>query len=289
MNPFTGKGPTGRPVLVVKLDNTVNAQPHAGLVDADLVYIEEVEWGLTRIAAVFSGTLPKVVGPVRSARISDLELMRQFGKPAFAFSGSQRKMHPLIAKARLFALSPDYDSAGFYRVGDRREPYNEMASPKTLLAQAPKASVARDIGLRFSPDTPAGGRAVTSVTATYPDASVEYVWDAKSGSWDVRMNGRPAAAAEGGTQHAATAVIQYVRQSDSGFGDKYGGRTPLLRTTGTGTALVLRDGRAYRVTWSRPKANGGTTFTLPDGQVMTFAPGQTWITLLNKKTPAKLK
>ena len=65
---------TYKPVLVVKLDNTRNAQPHAGLIDADVVYVEEVEYGITRLAAVFSSQTPKRIGPVRSARITDIDV-----------------------------------------------------------------------------------------------------------------------------------------------------------------------------------------------------------------------
>ena len=70
-SPFSGRaGGAGKPVLVVKFDNTPNAQPHTGLKSADIVYVEEVEFGLTRIAAVFSSVQPRAVGPVRSARSS---------------------------------------------------------------------------------------------------------------------------------------------------------------------------------------------------------------------------
>ena len=97
-----------------------------------------------------------------------------------------------------------------------------------------------------------------------------------------------ATATEGGIQHASTVVLQYVRQTDSGFGDRYGGKTPKLDTVGTGKAWVLRDGRAYYVTWSRPVATGGTTFTGPDGQVVAFAPGQVWIALVNSRTKVSI-
>lgn len=286
-SPLSGRaGGAGKPVLVVKIDNTTAAQPHAGLQDADVVYVEEVEWGLTRLAAVFSTELPKVVGPVRSARISDLELLGQYGRPAFAFSGSQRKMHPLIARAKLFELSPDYGTAGFYRVSDRRSPWNEMASPAALLKQAPKASAAKDIGFRFDVNVPAGGTAAKSVTAPYPASQAKFVWNAENGQYDVWLNKAAARSAAGGTQHASTVVIQYVKQYDSGFGDKFGGRTPKEDTIGSGRALVLRDGQVYKVRWKRPSMARGTTFTLPGGQVLTFAPGQVWVALVDKKRKA---
>ena len=82
------------PVLVVKLDNTRNSEPHEGLEDADVVYLEQVEGGLTRYAAVFSTRIPTSIGPIRSARISDIDLFAQYGKVAFAYSGAQHRLRP---------------------------------------------------------------------------------------------------------------------------------------------------------------------------------------------------
>ena len=288
-SPFSGRaGGAGKPVLVVKFDNTPNAQPHTGLKSADIVYVEEVEFGLTRIAAVFSSVQPRAVGPVRSARISDIDLLAQFGRPAFAYSGAQHKMRPVLAKASIYDVSGDKGPSGYYRDPHRKAPYNFFGVPARLLARAPKASLSRDIGFVFSADAPAGGRAVKSVTANYPSSQAKFVWNAKATSYDVLLNKKPARATEGGTQHATTVVIQYVRQHDSGFGDKFGGKTPKLETVGTGKAWVLRDGQAYAVTWTRTSLTSGTTFTGADGQLVPFAAGQIWVVLVNNKTKAVL-
>lgn len=288
-SPLSGRpAGAGKPVLVVKIDNTGNAQPHTGLVKADVVYVEEVEWGLTRLAAVFSSSLPKVVGPVRSARISDIDLLGQYGKPAFAYSGSQKKMHPLLAAAALYDVSGDKGGKGWFREGDRRPPWNFMGQPKLLLERAPKASTSKDIGFVFAYETPAGGTAVRKVTADYPASQAQFVWNPSAKVFDVRLNKRPARATEGGTQKATTVVIQYVKQYDSGFGDSYGGRTPKEETIGSGKGLVLRDGQYWPVTWSRSSRTDGTTFVGADGQVVAFAPGQVWVVLVSKKRPVKL-
>jgi hypothetical protein len=288
-SPLSGRpGGAGKPVLVVKIDNTTNAQPHTGLVKADVVYVEEVEWGLTRLAAVFSSSLPNVVGPVRSARISDIDLLGQYGKPAFAYSGSQKKMHPLLAAASLYDVSGDKGGTGWFRESGRRAPWNFMGQPKALLGRAPKASVSKDIGFVFAYETPSGGTAVSKVTANYPASQAQFVWNPSTRAFDVRLNRRAARATEGGTQKASTVVIQYVKQYDSGFGDSYGGRTPKEETIGTGKGIVLRDGQYWPVTWSRPSRTSGTTFTGADGQVVAFAPGQVWVALVNRKSTAKL-
>ena len=90
-SPFTGEPVRAlKRVLAVKIDNIVTARPQTGLQSADIVYVEPVEGGLTRFMAVFSSRVPTTVGPVRSARESDLYLLPQFGRPAFAWSGATR-------------------------------------------------------------------------------------------------------------------------------------------------------------------------------------------------------
>ena len=288
-SPFSGRaGGAGKQVLVVKFDNTPNAQPHTGLKSADIVYVEEVEYGLTRIAAVFATAIPKIVGPIRSARISDIDLLAQFGRPAFAYSGAQQRMRPVLAAASIYDVSGDKGPAGYYRESSRRAPYNFFARTGELLLRAPRASTAKDIGFTFSTLAQPGGKAVKRVTATYPSSSAAFVWDAASSSWAVWLNGKPARATEGGTQHATTVVIQYVRQTDSGYHDKFGGRTPKLDTVGTGKAWVLRDGKAYSVTWKRSVATGGTSFTDATGAAVAFAPGQVWVALVNRTKPVRI-
>jgi Protein of unknown function (DUF3048) C-terminal domain len=72
--------------------------------------------------------------------------------------------------------------------------------------------------------------------------------------------------------------VQYTQIATSRF-EEYGGRPPYAKSIGSGKAVVLRDGHAYTVRWSRPDGGTGTTYTLPGGQRMLFAPGQTWVVL----------
>jgi Protein of unknown function (DUF3048) C-terminal domain len=73
-------------------------------------------------------------------------------------------------------------------------------------------------------------------------------------------------------------VIQHTTVRTSRFLE-YGKPPPYAESVGSGTALVLRNGKAWTTHWSRPSANAGTTFTTAPGQRMTFAPGQVWIVL----------
>ncbi|MFD0851561.1 DUF3048 domain-containing protein, partial [Actinomadura adrarensis] len=152
------------PVLAVKVENTRQALPQTGVKSADIVYVEQVEGGVTRLMAVYSSKLPSRVGPVRSARISDLHILSQYGRPAFAFSGVQSKMKPHIRQAPLYDISQENAGSAYFRAGPKPIPYNLYANPKDLLKRAPKAEAPRDIGFRFGP-APAGGKPTESFTA----------------------------------------------------------------------------------------------------------------------------
>lgn len=276
-SPFTGEPIHALgPVLAVKIDNVVQARPPTGLTKADIVYLIPVEGGLSRIFAVFSSHFPPVIGPVRSTREDDIEMLRQFGTPAFAFSGAQPQLLPVVEHSRIVDL---YDGrvGGYFRDLNRAAPHNLYATTKQLLAEARGASKARDIGFRFGP-APAGGKVTSAFSVSYPAASFSFHWSARRSAWLVWMDGTPATSAEDGQLKAATVVIQYTRVGTSRFLEE-SVRPPYAYTVGSGRAVVLREGRSYVAHWSRPQADGGTTFTTASGQPMTFARGQIWVVL----------
>jgi len=267
-------------VLAVKLDNTVNSHPHAGLIAADVVYLEEVEYGLTRFMAVFSSHYPRVIGPVRSARLSDLEILQQYGKVAFAFSGAQGPILDDIARAPLYPLSNDAGADGYSRNPDRSAPWDLFADPGELLKGAKKATKANDVGFVFDDEIPPGGEKTREVTAFWPSAQAKFVWSPKEERWLLTMDGSKAMSTEGPQLGGSTVIIQSVDVYPSEYGDAYGGVTPTTETIGKGKAWMFRDGQMWPITWSRPKANAGTTWEFR-GKPIGFDPGQVWILLLD--------
>src|SRR5215469_13711908 len=142
-SPFTGEPVSAlNRVLAVKIDNIVYARPQTGLDHADIVYVLPVEGGLSRFLAVFSSDYPAVLGPVRSAREDDLELLRQFGEPAFAYSGATATLLPYIHRTARIVDLYDGIASGYYRGNSRIAPYNLYARTRQLLKQAPHASKA---------------------------------------------------------------------------------------------------------------------------------------------------
>ncbi|GAA3847863.1 DUF3048 domain-containing protein [Streptomyces coacervatus] len=271
----------GAHVLAVKIDNAPAARPQTGLDSADVVYAEQVEGGLSRLMAVYASTLPKVVGPVRSARESDLELLRQFHDPLLAFSGAQHKLLPLIDSAPLQAEPPEKASAAYFRGTGRPAPHNLYLRPARLMPSPPGMN-ALTTGFHYGA-APAGGKPENTRTIRYPSAGFTFTWSASLHHYLVSMDGRPTVTTDGKRVAPATVVLQYVKVRQSAFHDVLGNNTPYTETVGSGKAQVLRDGRVYDVSWQRGKATGGTQFTTKDGKPVDFAKGQVWVVLAKAK------
>ncbi|MBQ1092723.1 DUF3048 domain-containing protein [Streptomyces sp. B93] len=268
--------PAAGGVLAVKIDNARKARPHTGLDAADIVYVEQVEGGLSRLLAVYATRLPETVGPVRSARESDLELLRQFHRPTLAFSGVQSKLLPLIDEAPLRAEPPGRTREAYFRENDRPAPHNLYLRPDRLLPAAPGARALTTTGFRHGP-APAGGSPETSRTVRFPAASFTFTWSAHRDGWLVAMDGTDARTTDGQRVAPATVVVQHVHIRTSDFHDSNGNVTPYIETVGSGRAEVLRDGKSYDAHWKRDVATDGTRFTTGDGTPLNFADGQVWV------------
>lgn len=275
----TYPGLTGGPVLAVKIDNTAPARPRIGIATADVVYVEPVEGGLTRLLAVFSSTMPAEVGPVRSARESDADLLGNYGKVAFAFSGATDYTMIAIAAGPQVNMSNDQSGRGFRRDGRRVGPYNLIGNTATLLARAGGSVPPGDVGFRFGPAVP-GGRPATTVGTAYQAARVALTWDADRRQYLLTTDGRADLDAADGQVGAATVIVQTVKMHFTDNFDVNGAATPVLSVVGRGPVTVLRDGLAWDGTWSRPDAAAPTTFATAAGTPILLSATPIWVLLV---------
>ena len=286
-NELSGREGSNGPILVVKIDDSTQAHPQIGLEDADIVYIEQVEGGLTRLAAVFSSVIPQRIGPVRSARISDIDILSQFGHVAFAYSGAQKKLLPVIASANLQDLGAQRQSPTIYTTDPaRRQPYAMVLRADLLMDLIKERNyqidTAKSIGFKFG-ELPDGGALTTKAVMHWPAATYSATWSSDESRWLLSHNNSVNVADSGVVLGPTTLIIQMVSITPSEYKDKVGGVTPFSQTVGTGKAYVLRDGQRFLTTWNRPNADSGTTFTFSDGTVMDFDPGQIWIALTDRE------
>ena len=287
INSISGLPGGDGPVLVVKIDDTRQAHPQIGLEDADIVYIEQVEGGLTRLAAIFSSKIPSRIGPVRSARISDIELLEQYGHVAFSYSGAQKKMRPVIEAANLEDLGAQNHSSTIYTTDPNRiEPY-AMVLRADLLMQFVKdknfsISTSKPMGWEFG-GAPDGGVKVKSVHLSWPASSYDAHWSDSEERWLLDHSYEPDIADSGKQLGPKTLVIQLVSITESIYKDKVGGVTPFSATVGQGRGFILRDGRAYEAQWLRTDGASGTSWRTLDGEDISFAKGQIWVALTDKE------
>lgn len=273
-------GPLSGRALAVKIDNTGKSHPHIGMAQADVVYVEPVEGGLTRLLAVFSSALPKEVGPVRSARESDLAILGNYGPVAFAYSGASRYTNRLLDKGREVNLSYGASTQGFRRDPSRPAPYNVIGDPKALLARAKGSVVPKDPGFVFGAP-PAGGAAATEVATRWPAARVSFVWDARRKEYLLSTDGKRDVDPQGRQHGAVTVVVQEVPTHPSKNRDVRGAPTPVVTLTGKGRVTVLRGGQVWRGTWSRSALTAPTSFTGSSGKPLTMDPaGTVWVLLV---------
>ena len=286
-NFFTGLAGENKQILVVKIDDTNAAHPQIGVESADVVYVEQVEGGLTRLAAIYTSKLPPLIGPIRSARISDIELLAQFGRVGFAYSGAQSKMRPVIAAANLENLSAERNPPSIYgKDPDRPGPVDMILKPDLLLERAnanPKIRIETATASVFPFGDASKGETNTAVAKVkWPSAKYELRWDSTNEKWLIYFNEKPNMAANGEHLYADTAIIQIVSITPSIYGDKFGEITPFSKTTGSGKAVMLRDGFSYQISWQRNLETDVTTWMSEDGGVANFKPGRTWIFLTDK-------
>ena len=287
INSISGLPGGDGPVLVVKIDDTRQAHPQIGLEDADIVYIEQVEGGLTRLAAIFSSRIPTRIGPVRSARISDIELLEQYGRVAFAYSGAQKKMRPVIDAANLEDLGAQNHSSTIYTTDpNRTQPYAMVLRADLLMQYVKDKEIAiessQSIGWTFG-DAPSGGVTIESAHISWPASSYDAHWSESEKRWLLDHSYEPDIADSGKRLGPTTLVIQLVSITDSIYKDKVGGVTPFSATIGEGRGYILRDGKAFEAQWLRTDGTSGTSWRSLDGEDISFAKGQIWVALTDKE------
>jgi Protein of unknown function (DUF3048) N-terminal domain/Protein of unknown function (DUF3048) C-terminal domain len=241
---------TARPIVAVKIDNFRLARPQFGLDLADAVIELNVE-GVSRFIALFHTDLPPEVGPVRSARTADLDLLAAMNRPVFAYSGSNAGVDAWIRSAADSGVVVDFSAQrnGCYRrTPDRPGPHNLLLDADCSASESP-AGPARalwTIDARWSP-ADSSSQPDTSFAVSMDGVAIEWTWDSTSSQYLRSQDGVEHLAASG-QQISARTVVELATEYVPSPVDA---RSPNAITVGTGTAVVHRDGRALDAVWTR--------------------------------------
>ena len=273
-----------RPALTVKIDNASAARPQTGINEADVVYEEIVEAGLTRFIAIFQSTSPGTVGPVRSGRTSDPILLEGFDRPLFAYSGANRGTNQAINASPLVDVGYDNAASAYWRSSSRRAPHNLYASTDSLWAlHADRTDVPPapfTFGWEGQP-LPDSAIAAEGVTIDFGRLVADYAWDGSG--WQRSTNGEAHSDAEGVRVAPTNVVVQFTTYGKSAADS----RSPEARTTGSGTAWVFTAGHLMVAEWNRPDPGRPATITI-DGEPVLLQPGRTWVALADAARPGNV-
>lgn len=287
----TDETATQQVAMIVKIDNNnAGARPQRGLVDADIVVEESVEGGESRFLAVFQSNQPDPVGPVRSARTSDIDLMALFGRPSFSSSGGNAGTMRMIRDQDL-AIFAGHDSqfgSLFFRNGDgeirRRAPHNLFVNLTELYAAiSPLGSPPPEFAKFRADDEPLSSSAMTTegVKVRFGNTSAVWRWDANSKAFLREQQGTPHIDPDGRQVSAANVMILMTPYRVSPFD----ARSPEAVSVGSGEAWLLSDGHVTYGKWSRASRSEPYLLTDEAGQTLKLLPGQTWVELLRQEFP----
>ena len=270
-DPLTGGKVSGNPVIAVKVENTSAARPQVGLSQADIVFVQEVEGGQTRLVAIYHSRLPTRLGPVRSARTTDAQLLPLFGKPGLVYSGANRRVQRTLDGASLVPV--------FRLTRDRRRvaPHNVFVDLRQV-ARTEKLGKARSIGWTFAGEPSQRGRPDDTVVSKVGNDTFGFAY--ANGRYTVTWRGeRYRDGDSGAVTRTDNVLVMRVRNVPDGNRDVLGSASVLSETVGRGEVTVYRDGVRIDGRWSREKSSAPLRFTDHNDQEIALKPGQTWVTL----------
>ncbi len=287
----------GRVAIVVKIDNVDAARPQAGLNAADIVFEEQVEGQLTRLMAIFQSTDSTQVGPVRSTRTSDIDIVSALNHPLYAYSGGNKSYVEQLDAAPIVDVgAATYAAPYYFNRGPHDAPHNLYTSTVELSKLAPKGSgppppffVYRAAGQAV---TAAGASPASHVGVTFGMTTAAWDWDAASQRWKRSQDGTPDVLQNGQQIAAANVIVQTIPYVTDGYATGEGVNPPPPipkgETVGTGTAMVFTDGMVIPATWSKASPTSVTEYTAANGQPIMLTPGQTWVELAPTAAPVSV-
>jgi len=274
-----------RPALAVKIENAPEARPQTGLEDADQVWEEVVEGGITRFVAVYHSRVPKTVEPVRSVRPMDPDVVAPLGG-ILAYSGGQKPFIDAVEKSGTQSVIMDRGDAGFSRDPQRAAPHNVVGDPKAFLDQAdddravpPPAQFRYSGGAGEGTAGADGKKAGTLDVTLSPAQRSVWDWSGKREQW-LRSEGSRESVSSSGERHAATNVLALsVDVVDTKYKDPAGAPVPKAELVGKGKGVLASAGKTVSVQWSKKDQASPIELTR-DGEPVELDPGSTWIELV---------
>ena len=268
--------------LSVKIENSSAARPQTGLNSADVVYETIAEGGITRFNCIFQSNVPKTLGPVRSARLSDMWIVPQYDG-LFFFSGASGSVLSKVRSAKLPNLSHGAAGRPYSRASDRSAPHNLMLDTKKANEEAAKKKYATEADLdrlAFERRSAEATPAVDRIEIPFSQANrVRWEYDAEGDRYLRWNNGAVHKDRASGQQVRATNVVVMWAKYTVASKDKVGSVTYDIKLGGEGRATIFKNGGRFDVTWKATR-NSPPRFSDASGAPVRLARGTTWFQVI---------
>ncbi len=283
--PLTGLvDPTGgslmRPALSVKIENTPDALPQWGVDQADVVYEEIVNGGITRLLGVFNSEVPQKIGPVRSVRPTDTQIVWPIGG-IFAYSGGAAYAVQSISSAPVKLIDESGAGTAMYRDPTRLAPHNLYGVGAGLFAFQGTPTPPHPLFTYRKGGISLPSSVVQRFTVPFPSIyPVTWTWDSATGSWDRTLFGSPDVTGTSVRESPKNVIVMWVN-----YVNGIGTMSSYADLQGSGPAAVFSDGREVHGVWSRASKADPIQYRTSSGTTIALTPGQTWVELLNAGVP----
>jgi hypothetical protein len=278
------------PAVSCKVDNAPAGRPQFNLNKTDIVHVQMVEGGLTRLVATWHSQPVDKVGPVRSVRPMDADIAAAFGG-IFCYSGGVDMFIALLQDTSLYLADENTQQSvkpnSFSRTPERFAPHNmvvdmallqsqheDLAAPQSIFNYAAFLDETQD----YEPASASSGTTFTDLTVEYPDATSYWAGNG-SGNLLRTQDGEPHMDGVSEEQVRAKNVVVLEVQIDSSIRDVRYGVIPKTVMVGSGKAWVFVDGKYVEGTWTKASQTSPIELLDSTGAVIKLAPGNTWVEL----------
>jgi len=275
----------GRPALVVKIDNHPKSRPQWGLNQADIVFEENVEQ-LTRFAAVYHSQGSDPVGPIRSGRLQDINLLASFNGPLFAWSGGNAQVSAAIRKSTMVDLSHSSanEAGGFRRESSRVAPHNLVAETSKLWTLAPADAKPPVPQFEYRADgetVPTDSKPAGAVKISMDGVDIMWEWSPENLTFVRSQDDKPHVDMQDVRINAPNVVVVSVVYTKSGS-------SPVAKSVGSGEVWVYTAGKLIQGSWERLDPIKPFVFKDTKGAVIKLTPGRTWVEVIRAKSAAHI-
>jgi Protein of unknown function (DUF3048) N-terminal domain/Protein of unknown function (DUF3048) C-terminal domain len=291
-DPLTGLlvDPTAarRHPIAVMIDDHEDARPQSGFNSAAVVFQAPAEGGIPRYMLIFQGTVPKSVGPIRSARQYFIEWAAGWNAMYVHHGGSPQALATLkldghgqlVWNADGFRWSPTY----LWRNHDRPAPHNVYTDGAHLEALAKRLGVpndALDTDWTFQTDAKPARPTGNRITVVYPYESITFKYDPSRDAYLRYLNGSKKAqrdAADGQVVAPTNVVLMRMHFGPLSATDTH--HRLEAADVGHGDAWISTAGRSIHGTWRKASKTAPLLFFDAAGNAVTLQPGQTFVEVI---------